>query len=241
MASKVIRQKIQGFLTKRGYRLLKIEDDRFLYDAYEQEQHKAIMFNVGAGLFYHPRWTNIDYSSKHYSANQSNHFRHCDLINDQNLPIEHETAAAIYSSHTVEHITEAASERFFINAYKSLRDGGIFRVTAPNMMLDLEYLNRNDTTFWYWQSKYSKKGQWEDQYYKPLSEASIFQLFLLHVATPLSELSKIPSRIKFNDIVMRELIEKRLLKSFWIFLHQIAHSVQSFPALIFNGGLQRNV
>lgn len=97
-------------------------------------------YNIGAGRFAHPCWTNIDYESDYYAENRSQANRqgiNYDLFSIKPLPISSGEAEVVYTSHTVEHITDRAAQNMFNESFRILKRSGIFRVTTPN--IDLEY------------------------------------------------------------------------------------------------------
>jgi|SRR5688572_27276549 len=100
---------------------------------------KKLFYNIGAGDFSHPYWTNVDFKSDWYKANEETSLSgiHFDLMSLQPLPIDSNSAELVYSSHTVEHITDAAAQNMFNEAYRILKKNGIIRITTPN--INLEY------------------------------------------------------------------------------------------------------
>ena len=106
-------------------------------------------YNVGAGGFSHPCWTNVDYGSDWYGPVQSN-FVQYDLLGTDPLPVADGTAEIVYSSHSIEHIPEDAAQRLFNEAYRVLRPGGYVRLTCPDSDLSLAALRRDDEDFFYW-------------------------------------------------------------------------------------------
>src|SRR5262245_44329092 len=74
-----------------------------LYPADSLERKK--FYNIGAGGFRHPYWTNVDIPSDHYDqlfANGRRDIPH-DLLLKQPIPVADSDAELIYSSHTIEH------------------------------------------------------------------------------------------------------------------------------------------
>src|SRR5688572_7434797 len=70
---------------------------------YEQDSlEKKLFYNIGAGNFYHPYWTNVDFKSEWYSTNEETSLSgiHFDLMSLKNLPIDSDSAELVYSSHT---------------------------------------------------------------------------------------------------------------------------------------------
>ena len=42
------------------------------------------------------------------------------------MPIKNDSAVIIYTSHTIEHITNESAQNTFNEAYRILREGGVF-------------------------------------------------------------------------------------------------------------------
>jgi SAM-dependent methyltransferase len=120
---------------------------------------KKPFYNVGAGSFQHPYWTNIDYASEWYSKVQKD-FINYDLMSKGPLPIEKGSAEVIYTSHTIEHIKEDAVMNFFKEAFKALKRGGVFRITCPNAELDFRAMDRGDNQYYYWNRKGTIQERW---------------------------------------------------------------------------------
>jgi SAM-dependent methyltransferase len=119
--------------------------------------------NVGSGLVVAPGWVNIDISlvtltsacprvlqrlayrlmpsssaaRRDYTFEElrellaANRFIHHRIQNG--LPFESETVEFIYTSHFVEHLYLSEARRFFAEAYRVLKPGGIFRVCVPDL------------------------------------------------------------------------------------------------------------
>ncbi len=160
------------------------------YAKYPQESLRSRRFyNVGAGSFRHPYWTNIDYSSDQYKCVQGEDFINYDLMELKPLPIENNSAELIYSTHTIEHVSDEAVFNLMKEAYRVLKPGGGIRLSTQDAALEYQAYLRNDRSYWYWAEWYSQPGTWEHQFVAPLTEASIHQLFLHHYATQLSTIS----------------------------------------------------
>ena len=105
---------------------------------------KRLFFNIGSGAFKNEYWTNVDYASTWYENQQESgiHINH-DLLSLKPLPIPDNVAEAVYTSHTVEHITDTAAQCMFTEAWRILKPGGQFRVTTPDT--DLHYRHGGGT------------------------------------------------------------------------------------------------
>lgn len=181
---------IRNFVNKLGFDIVrKVEIKPSAYNSYPIESiiYKKF-YNIGAGQFYHKFWTNIDYDSDHYKKKQKKNYINYDLMKLDPLPIDTETAELIYSSHTIEHVSDEAVRNLLKESYRILKTGGGIRLTAPDAFLEYRAYQRQDISYWYWVDQFSRKGSWEKQYMIPLSKASIHQLFLHHFASQLCEI-----------------------------------------------------
>ena len=120
--------------------LVKKQQNDLYKDLYPEDSlNNKKFYNIGAGGFSHPYWTNIDYNSEWYASNKAKTLKgiQYDLFSLKPLPIDNEYAEVVYSSHTVEHISNAAAQNIFNEAYRILKPNGYLRMTTPN--IDLEY------------------------------------------------------------------------------------------------------
>jgi hypothetical protein len=148
-------------------------------------------YNIGAGTFRHPFWTNIDLESEWYRESQAgSEFINFDLFSLGRLPILDESAEVVYSSHTVEHVNDAAAQNMFNEAHRILRrGGGIFRVTTPNIDLDFRAMRESDRDYFYWIDSYSTPAVMERcGISTAFSKASLQQIVLFNFATHVCEL-----------------------------------------------------
>ena len=162
-----------------------------LYDGDSLENRR--FYNVGAGSFSHPYWTNIDFYSEWYQQNTSNIQQGIiyDLLSLSAMPLDDHTAEIFYTSHTIEHITDAAAQNLFDEAYRILKKDGIFRISTPNIDLAYRAYLANDRAYFYWTDWFSsQKGMEKMHISKPMNESSIEQLFLHHFASNTSTLHK---------------------------------------------------
>jgi predicted SAM-dependent methyltransferase len=158
------------------------------HSLYPQESVlKRRFYNVGAGLFRHPAWTNVDHYSDWYKGNVTDIDYDLEALTP--IPVESGSAEVVYTSHTVEHITNAAAQNLFNEAYRMLKPGGYFRMTTPNIDLEYRAYRENDRHYFFWIDRYSKQPEMERaKVGTPLNQASIQQIFLLHFASNVSTL-----------------------------------------------------
>ena len=165
-------------------------------------------YNIGAGSFFHPLWTNIDYVSDWYGGVQKNIIHH-DLMSKGPLPIETGQAKVIYTSHTIEHVKEDAVQALFNEAFRCLEVGGVFRITTgPDAETDFRALINNDEDWFYWNRFLDVKGNYESVCHKPATSVPLSERWLHHVATQLAPNDISPSKNKFTDKEIWDAIEK---------------------------------
>jgi SAM-dependent methyltransferase len=198
---KIMMKLVRKLLSSLGYRLERItlpEGDlwggnpledvdmyRRLYPT-ESVQGKRF-FNVGAGAFRHPAWTNIDMKSEWYGSVQhanAGGFLEYDLLALAPLPVETDSAELLYSSHTLEHIPDGAAFNLLREAHRVLKPGGVIRLTMPDIDLFYDALRRNDVDFWYQRHTYSIETFWRRVGLRgPMSQFSIEQSFVDMICT----------------------------------------------------------
>jgi SAM-dependent methyltransferase len=183
---------------------------RELYDAHTLARRP--FYNVGSGAFWHPHWTNVDYVSDWYSSVQRDVVPH-DLMSSDPLPIPDASAEVIYSSHTINHVTEEAVDRFFREAHRALRPGGTLRVTTcSNPALDYRALVSGDRPWFYWDDWYSSPGTWESAYRAPANSVPLEERWLHHVATQLAPNNLASGPTTFTAHEIRRILDERGLE-----------------------------
>ena len=108
---------------------------------------RRAFYNLGAGNWRHPYWTNVDYASAYYNYDQALIDIHWDIASGEPLAVESESAELVYSSHTVEHLTNAHVDHMLSEAHRILKPGGVCRVTTPNAELIYWAYRRHDAEF----------------------------------------------------------------------------------------------
>jgi hypothetical protein len=123
------------------------------------------------------------------------------------LPIESDYAEMLYTSHTIEHISDAAVQNLFNEAYRTLKPGGFFRVTTgPDADTDFAALVRNDKDWFYWDTWYDKPGTYENIYQQPACSVPLEERWLHHIASQLAPNNTTDSAHKFNASEIKNII-----------------------------------
>lgn len=177
-------------------------DIAIYYKMYEKEAvENQRFYNIGAGGFRHRAWTNVDHRSDWYKDAQGNSIGiDYDLMSLAPIPVEDNTAEIVYSSHTIEHITNEAAQNMFNESHRILKKGGFFRVTTPDIDLDFRAYKENDRHYYYWIDWYSTPKAYKRACLnKPLNEASIQQILLYQFASSTCTLHIDGSPERIND------------------------------------------
>jgi len=114
--------------------------------------------NIGGGNSCHREagWSNLDYAFEHYKSKRD--YTRVDiqhnLMSGEPLPIKDSSVEAVYTEHTMEHITDDKVLIVFKEVKRILRPRGVFRVAIPDsdkMLADLKDPNMTDqAVFDYW-------------------------------------------------------------------------------------------
>jgi predicted SAM-dependent methyltransferase len=166
-------------------------------------------YNVGAGSFRHPAWTNIDHPSAWYARAQGDELHLAwDAMALEPLPIQDGIAEVLYTSHTIEHITNAAALNLFREARRALKTGGVFRLTMPNIDLGHAAWRRDDRHYFNWIERYSDPEEARRIGLRiPMDQASTSQVFLWHFATAASTLHVDGGPERTDDEELRRLFD----------------------------------
>ena len=199
---------LRKILNSKGYEVRPVthsfhDVDRYL-EIYEKESVvQKKFYNIGAGSFNHPVWTNVDFYSDWYSDNRKNTKRGIvyDLLSLEKIPIETESAEIVYTSHTLEHVTDKAAQNALNESFRILKKGGGIRITTPNFNLAYNAFQNKDRYFFFNAST------------KPKDDESIEQLFLISFARLISTLENYDVKEKINDEKVNELFSKLDLES----------------------------
>lgn len=181
----MIRQNIelglQRIANHFGYRVTRINrTDSILYKSFPADSlQQRRFYNIGAGTFSHPYWTNIDFASPWYSKGQYHRFIEYNLMELAPLAIEDNTAELVYSSHTIEHVSDDAVRNMLREAHRILKPGGYIRLTTPDMALAYDAYKRGD--------RQAIHGILKEPFSPHIS---IHQIFLRRFATQLTQIGE---------------------------------------------------
>lgn len=168
--------------------------------------HRKAFYNVGAAGFYHPYWTGLDFKSDWYAPDQHD-FTHIDLMKCEPLPIADNSAEIVYTSHTIEHVSDAAVRNLCKEAYRVLKPGGYFRITnGPDVLLEIDAVKRGDADHFYWDKDWDAPEKYEGNYRKPASSVPIEERWLHHTFTQLAPNAIDSGKVTFHAADIRRLL-----------------------------------
>lgn len=122
------------------------------YRTYLYNHRQPLFINIGAGAFYHPLWTNVDYSSDWYAGHQKANFINYNIMDLQPLPFADDSIDLAYTSHTIEHVTTDAARHLFREICRILVPGGIFRITCPDADILCNAMESGRIEYWNWRA-----------------------------------------------------------------------------------------
>ena len=134
--------------------------DMYYKNTFNKNNMAILLINVGPGSFKHPRWKLMD---KLYQDDKSwVEFRRggskqnidfiYDLLYNQIMPFDDNSVDAFYCSHLIEHVYNDNVLHFFNEVYRTLKRGGVFRISAPDVDLMIRAFESDDP---YYFSKYN--------------------------------------------------------------------------------------
>ena len=176
-----------------------------LYPA--ESLNRRAFYNVGAAGFYHPYWTNLDFKSDWYASDQQD-VVFIDLMKCEPLPIASDSAEIVYTSHTIEHVSNDAVHNLCREAYRVLKPGGYFRITnGPDVLLELDAVKRGDVDHFYWDKDWDEPHRYSGNYRQPASSVPIEERWLHHTFTQLAPNAIDTAARKFNATEIQKLLK----------------------------------
>jgi SAM-dependent methyltransferase len=100
--------------------------------------------NVGGGNFVRDDWRVLDYYSDHYSYDEILIDYPIDLEELEQWPIESESYDLVYSSATLEHLSDDAIEQTLQEAHRILKPGGGIHITVPDSRMAFKKYSEGD-------------------------------------------------------------------------------------------------
>ncbi len=132
-----IRKKLSEYLfLKKIYDKLKIQKANFhrisILNSY-YNSNETICIHLGCGPNVMPNWLNFDYAPAlpnvlHFDARQK-------------IPLESNTVDYIFCEHMIEHIDAKSGINLISECYRTLKAGGVLRLSTPDLNKICELLN----------------------------------------------------------------------------------------------------
>jgi len=118
----------------------------YLLEQSENKQKKDIIrsysddnryLNVGGGDFLKENWRVLDYYSQWYDYDEIFVDFNIDLEDEKRWPIDSDSYELIYSSHTLEHLSDETVGRTLEESLRILKSGGKIRINVPDIDIPL--------------------------------------------------------------------------------------------------------
>ncbi len=178
-------------------------------------------YNIGAAnWFHHKYWTNIHNGTDYYLQESLKHdYLYYDITQKGKLPIESDSAEIVYCANTIQYINEDSTTHLFKEIYRILKEGSIFRLTAPDISILYRAVKRKDNTRFIDYENLIKND-------RDFLKDSTIQLFLLFSYTQLSKLYMDANPDALEDHEFLELTQGRDLKSIMEILRKKAENLK---------------
>jgi len=207
---------VRDWIKKIGFDIVRLNSgfDVDLYRAHYSldSVENRRFYNIGAGAFFHPCWTNIDNRSDWYDHMYGVDLKgiEYDLFSHKELPIEGNSAELIYLSHILEHIDNDSAQYILNESYRTLKPGGTIRIVAPDIDREFKAWKENDRGFFFWINDPSNNENLDLKMLKsPMKDASTTQVFIEEFATHASELVQDAASHVISDEEFLKLVNEK--------------------------------
>ncbi len=208
----MLKQLIKKIFALAGLEIRRIDKSTDLPVYYRLYGRQAVQekrfYNMGQRTFFHPAWTILDnFREKDGIIRLPGDYAiHHDLMSLKPLPLPDNSAVLMYTSHTLEHVSNPAVETFLSESFRVLKPGGILRVVVPDIKLSFRAWQNNDRDFFFWADSAYVYDDWHCYNLRmPLHQASLTQIFLEDFASTASELTVEGAAQRISDREMEHL------------------------------------
>ena len=140
------------------------------------DKPNRLLVNIGAGAWYVRNWKVLEYNGRYYRFAKCFVDYNHNLTSDKSFPFADRSVHMFYSEHVFEHLKDEWCEHIFREAYRSLENGGGFRIVLPDADLIYDRLIAKDETFF---------KSWMDRDSATIAES--FRTLVGQARTPLDE------------------------------------------------------
>lgn len=168
------------------YRNLNIKIELNSVKKEAKNRKNATNLNIGAGSYHINGFVSLDIVTEHYQKRQNQSFQKYDIRSDL-IPYDDNSVDNIYVSHVLEHIEKKYTKKFFFEAHRVLKKGGVLRICIPDGKFLYQVSKISNSNYWSW------RGIFEND------EESLFQSYIQEVISNMANLStRDPKR--FNEL-----------------------------------------
>ena len=190
----------------------KSTDEKAYRQFYPQESVvEKRFYNIGAGAFDHPCWTNIDGDSDWYlNINGDKNISILyDMFKREPLAIADNSAELVYTSHTIEHADDLSVQSLFNDCQRVLKKDGVLRIVTPNADNAFRAWQSHDRTYFFWIDWDSLNVDFEKQCLSmPLREATLTQIFLEDFASGATTITTVGNEKRIDDAELHRLFNE---------------------------------
>lgn len=126
-----------------GESIIDRNDEHVKQEIIEDYSSNKKYLNIGGGDFLRQDWRVLDYYTDWYDYNSTFIDYDIDLETKSQWPIGTETFDLVYSSHTLEHLTDLTVEHTLRESYRILSPGGTIRINVPDFSIAARAYNQN--------------------------------------------------------------------------------------------------
>ncbi len=113
--------------------------------------------NIGGGNWYYPRWENIDLYALNFFIDHKT-----DLRLKEPIKFPDGCSKLIFCSHVLEHVSDDVCLFILSECYRLLNQGGVLRISVPDMDKAFEAYNARDNDF-FMKAKFVGRGSLESR------------------------------------------------------------------------------
>lgn len=162
--------------------------------------------NIGGGDFVKEDWRVLDYYTDWYDYDPMFIDYDIDLKKKSQWPIDTGDFNLVYSSHTLEHLTDAAVEHTLQEAYRILSPGGTIRINVPDLSIAIRAYEQ-DSVEWFenvWLENYTDNVYFAENkcpgYELEFYLLSFFATYLARIRHPGTNFQRVRKDWKKNEM-----------------------------------------
>jgi predicted SAM-dependent methyltransferase len=143
--------------------------------------------NIGGGTFLKQDWRVLDYYTDWYDYDPIFIDYNVDLESRSTWPIDTGEYELVYTSHTLEHLTDEAVKHTVSEAHRILKKGGTLRINVPDANVPIEHYEEGNIE-WFEDVRFDR---YSEDVYNPRDKCSGYELEFYLLSAVASYLARI--------------------------------------------------